>query len=152
MPNNNDSSTIKHQEKQITLSETELQELLEQSKQNVIEIIQSKEMFSGPVPHPDHMKQYKAVDKSLPNRFTTMAEKSLAHKMWIEKFIVIMEAFMGILGWATPTVLSFYVLHAAIGFVSAGKNIQALISLIVALASLGGAFYMKTKNNNQKDK
>jgi len=149
MPNNDDSIT--HEEKQIIIGETELRELLEKNQQDVIEFIKSEEQFSGPVPHPEHMKQYKSIDKSLPNRFTTMAEKSLAHKIWLEKSIVLGEWVMGILGWATPTALSFYVLHAAIGFVDTGKSIEALISLVVALASLGGAFFMKTKNSNTKD-
>jgi len=33
-----------------------------------------------------------------------------------------------------------------------GKSIEALIALIGTLATLGGAFYMKSKSNNQKDK
>lgn len=97
------------------------------------------------------MRAYKAIDKTLPNRFTTMAEKNQSHRMFIEKVIVFGELGLGVLGWATPTVLSFYVLTAAIGFVGEGKSIEALIALVVSLGSLGGAFYMKNKNNAPKD-
>lgn len=141
-------AATKKEEKQITITESELHALLEQNVQEVITTIQAEEKFTGPVPHPDHMRAYKSIDKSLPDRFTTMAEKNQSHHMWVEKLVVMGELGMGVLGWLTPTAISFYVLSAAIGFVEDGKSIEALISLVVALGSLGGAFYMK---NREKD-
>jgi len=136
-------------DKKIILTETELHDLLQQNVEEVITTIQTKEEFYGPVPHPKHMREYKSIDKSLPDRFTAMAEKNQDHRMWVEKIVVLGELTMGILGWATPTALSFYVLSAAIGFVGDEKPIEALVSLVVALGSIGGAFYMKTRSNNE---
>lgn len=133
------------EEKQITLNETELHAYVEENVREVITTIERSEQFYGPVPHPDHMRAYKAIDKSLPGRFTTMAEKNQSHHMFIEKLVVMGELVMGVLGWLTPTALSFYVLSAAIGFVEDDKSIEALVSLVIAIASLGGAFYMKKR-------
>ncbi|MDQ7047518.1 MAG: hypothetical protein Q9M39_07820 [Sulfurovum sp.] len=154
MPSDNtDVVGVEHpsQEKQITLTETELLKLIENSIEEVVTTtIERKEQFSGPVPHPDHMLVYKGIDKTLPNRFTTMAEKHQSHNMFIEKAIVLGELGLGVLGWLTPTALSFYVLNAAIGFVSDGKSIEALVALVVALGSLGGAFYIKNRDKKEK--
>jgi len=138
------------EEKRILITQRELHDLIEQNVHEVI--IERKEEFSGPVPHPDHMRAYKTIDKTLPDRFTAMAEKNQSHRMWIEKALVAGELGMGILGWLTPTALSFYVLSAAISFVKDGKSIEAFVSLIVAISSLGGAFYMKQRAKQTEGK
>lgn len=131
----------------ITLTEDDIVELIHEAQTEVMEIFQHQsEEFSGPVPHPEHMKQYKDIDETLPNRLVSMAESNLKHKQFVEKFSVIGQLLMGVLGWATPTSISFYVLYNAVLFIKDGKSIEALISLIFALTALGGAFYMKQKN------
>lgn len=148
----NNSADTQKQEKQITLTETELHDILEENIQEIITTIETREQFSGPVPHPNHMREYKIIDKTLPDRFTAMAEKNQMHRMWVEKAVVLGELGMGILGWLTPTALSFYVLSAGIGFVESGKSVEALVSLVVAIGSIGGAFYMKKIAKKSEDK
>lgn len=147
--------TEKKSSKSITLTEIELHEMLEsiqaEMHTDIKQIIQHSEKFSGPVPHPDHMRQYKNIDKSLPNRFTKMAESNLSHKQFIEKFITFSELFMGFLGWLTPTGISFYIIYTASNLIQDGKNIEALIALVTALATLGGAFYMKKNVSDNED-
>jgi uncharacterized membrane protein len=80
---------VPSQEKNIVMTETELHELLdglqEEIHADIKQTILHSEKFSGPVPHPNHMKQYKLIDKSLPLRFTKMAEDNLSHRQSMEK-------------------------------------------------------------------
>jgi hypothetical protein len=131
----------------VVLTKDELVELINEVE--IIQTIQRIEQFAGPIPHPEHMRQYKDIDGSLPNRIVSMAESNLAHKQFIEKIAVIGQLFMAFLGWATPTGIAFYVLYHAVLFIEEGKSTEALVSLVVALTALGGAFYMKQK---EKDK
>jgi hypothetical protein len=151
MHNNQKDSDLQEvgQEKKVVMTETELHELLDVLQEEIHADIQKtilrSEQFSGPVPHPNHMKQYKIIDKSLPHRFTKMAEDNLSHRQSMEKLVTIGELFMGFLGWLTPTGISFYSIYTASQLIQDGKSIEALISLVAALATLGGAFYMKQK-------
>lgn len=137
----NENKNTKNEVKEI---EDDLSEELE-SLERLITSIKS-EGFEGPIPHPQHMEAYRDIDKLFPNRILKMAEGNLTHRHFMEKFTSIMEFFIGFLGWLTPTGISFYVLYSAVKFIENGKNIEALISLIVAITALAGAFYVKNKN------
>lgn len=137
-----------HQEKaNVVLTKDELVELIhEVETETTIQLI---EQFTGPIPHPEHMRQYKDIDESLPNRIVSMAESNLAHKQSIEKIAVIGQLLMAFLGWATPTGIASCVLYHAVLFIQDGKSTEALVSLVVALATLGGAFYIKQKDKEK---
>ncbi|MBL1245143.1 MAG: hypothetical protein COA39_012350 [Sulfurimonas sp.] len=151
MKNNEQENNVKElsQEKSIVMTETELHELLDGIQEEIQQTILHSEKFSGPVPHPNHMKQYKIIDKSLPHRFTKMAEDNLSHRQSMEKLVTKGELIMSFLGWLTPTGISFYSIYTASELIQDGKSIEALVSLIAALATLGGAFYMKQKVDNK---
>lgn len=147
-----DLQTESNENQMITLSENELRSLMNEVQDETIKTtlmtIEQSEQFSGPLPHPEHMQQYKEIDESFPNRIVSMAESNLSHKQFIEKFTVAGQLFMGFLGWATPTGIAFFVLFYAVQFIKEGKSIEALIALVTALATLGGAFYLKGKNKD----
>jgi len=143
MPENN--HVMAKEDGMVTLTQDELRQIIESAQMASLQEIKTLEQFSGPVPHPDHMQQYKNIDPSLPDRFTAMAEKTLAHNQWVSKTETIVNSIMAFLGWATPTGLSAYILVSAVGFIQEGKSIEALIALVGALATLAGAFYLKAK-------
>lgn len=140
--------TSTKKESHIVLTKNELDILVQQIEVGTIEKIEHSEEYSAPIPHPNHMKAYQDIDESFPDRILKMAESNLKHKQSIEKNLVVGEILMGILGWATPSVLAFYVLYHAIAFTKEGKSIEALISLIAVIATLTGAVYMKNKVDN----
>ncbi|MDP3587943.1 MAG: hypothetical protein Q8R58_07820 [Sulfuricurvum sp.] len=138
------------EEANVVLTQDELVELIHEVETiQTIQTIQLIEQFSGPIAHPEHMRQYKDIDESLPNRLVGMAESNLAHKQSIEKIAVIGQLLMAFLGWATPTGIAFYVLYHAVSFIQRGKSVEALVALVAALAALGGAFYMKQKDKDK---
>ena len=141
---------------QLSLTEADISILLEEVEKSAIietmETVHHSEQFQGPIPHPEHMQQYKDIDIEFPNRIITMAESSLEHRQSIEKIGIYSQLFMGFLGWLTPSGIASYVLYHAVLFTKEGKSIEALIALITAIAALGGAFYMKRKTiDTQKE-
>lgn len=138
-----------HDEEKLELTRSEIIELIEASQIEVVQELKTSEQFSGPVPHPKHMQQYKTIDKTLPHRFTKMAEDNLRHRQFVEKYAIVTDSVLAMLGWATPTAISFFVLYSAVGFIRDGKSIEALVSLVAALATLGGAFYLKNFASKQ---
>jgi len=136
------------EEKKYTLTETEINILIEEAIYNTYDIeetMQRSEQFEGPIPHPEHMQQYKDIDSSFPDRIIKMAESNLTHKQDIEKIGTYGQIFMGFLGWLTPSGIAAYVLYNAVVFTQDNKSIEALIALVTAIATLGGAFYMKNR-------
>ena len=140
-----EAQAIDEEKKDFLLTESELKVLIEQVETEVIETIQHSEQFTGPIPHPAHMQQYKEIDPSFPDRILKMAESNLKHTQSIAKTTMFSQLFMGFLGWATPSVISGYVIYHAIVFTQEEKSIEAIIALITALATLGGAFYIKKR-------
>lgn len=51
--------------------------------QTLIEL-ESKQTFSGPIPHPTLLAEYKSVDSDIPNRIVTMAEGQQEHRHGLE--------------------------------------------------------------------
>ncbi|KIM10206.1 MAG: hypothetical protein KU37_11565 [Sulfuricurvum sp. PC08-66] len=147
MPKEESSSKVTLSKKEIEeIKNNLLKDLAKDFEFEITQKTQKSEQFSGPVPHPEHMQQYKNIDKTLPDRLTKMAESNLKHIHFIDRVQVFGELFMGFLGWLTPTGLGFYTLYKAFELLDSGKNIEALISLVVALGGLGTAFYMKRRN------
>ena len=46
------------------------------------------EKFAGPLPHPEHLQQYEAIQPGLADRIVTMTEKQLEHSHKMESRIV----------------------------------------------------------------
>jgi len=144
------SEEVPDGEEQLTITKSELLDLLEASQLEVIQEIKTSEKFSGPVPHPEHMQRYKSIDKTLPHRFTKMAEENIQHMQWVDKYTVVSESIMGFLGWATPTGIAFYSLNLSYRLISDGKSVESIIALLGAFTALAGAFYMKN-TKSEKD-
>jgi len=131
------------------LIEEELSEAVGQEK---MLLQRFEEIFSGPLPHPKHLREYKNIDKTYPDRIMSMAEKSQEHKIFIQRTQAIGDFVVSLLGWATPTGIAAYSLYQAAELVRDGKNIESFIALITALGTIGGSFYiskrLSTKDSN----
>lgn len=146
-------SHIDPKEDTITLTKQELESKIKEAVDSIIEKeivhVQTAEQFSGPVPHPQHMKEYKEIDPSLPSRLTGMAESNLKHLQFMDKAGLAVESVMGFLGWLTPTAISFYALTKSYELIQNDKSIESLVALVTALGALGGAFYIKNRSKKQ---
>lgn len=125
------------------ITKAELEDIIsravEEQEEHIIQHVQ--ESFSGPLPHPQHLKEYKQIDKTYPSIIISMAKSRQAHVEWLQKFESIGDLFMSFLGWLTPSGISFFSLYKAAEFVA----------LIVALGSIGTAFYVYKKTSKEQD-
>ena len=149
--NKTPTTTDKKQEKSAdnSITEVEIRNIINAEVEQ--KITHFKESFSGPLPHPRHLREYKNIDKDLPHRIVTMAEKNLDHMMTIEKRTVNAEIFLSILGWASSTAITFVLIYIAFSLIQEGKSIESLIAFIGAMSPLVGLFVFKgrnSKNNN----
>lgn len=92
--------------------------------------------YSGPVPHPRMLQQYKDVMADAPERIFAMAEKQQAHRMDLEKSVIkgdILRADRGlILGFVLFLILGV----GAIILLALGKDIPGFAVLVTSI--IGG--------------
>ena len=62
--------------------------------------------FSGPLPHPDMLKQYEAVLEGAANRIILMAEKQSAHRQDLERRVVVSDIHKSYWGLVAAFVLA----------------------------------------------
>ena len=98
------------------------------------------ERYSGPVPHPRMLQQYKDVMSDAPERIFSMAEKQQGHRMDLEKSVIkgdIRRADTGlILGFVLFLVMGI----GAIILLALGKDLQGFVVLGTSLISGIGNF------------
>lgn len=85
--------------------------------------------FSGPLPHPQLLSQY---DELVPNgaeRIVELTEREARHRQTLEAR-----------GQLFAFVLAMISLVGGIGLIVIGASVEALVSLLAAIAALGGVF------------
>lgn len=103
---------------------------------------------TGPLPSPEVLEQYKAVQADLPERILAMAERQSAHRQEMEKKLVSGQVAAQTRGQVFGLLMGLGVLGLA-GF-AAHLNMPHLAGIVAGLdlASLVGVFmYGKKKND-----
>lgn len=149
---------------------SEISEIIENSdiqeddKERIIEIIQ-QEVFKGPIPHPDILRQYEDIQSGFASEIVNMAVKEQTHRHEIEKTIVQSEVQLNrgkvniiqasiklktrlqIFGFFSTGVL----LGVGVLCIFLNKNIESLIPFILAVGSFCWTmFYGKKDNDDRK--
>ena len=98
------------------------------------------ETYSGPTPHPEHLRQYEEIAPGSAQQMIDMAHDQARHRQHLEKVVVEgndKRATHGLyLGWFIAVVV------LAFGFVLVlqGRNLAGFITLIAEAATLAGVF------------
>jgi len=110
------------------------------------EFMASHHSFSGPLPPPETLSQYKALDPDLLNRIVTMAEKEQSHRHGVEAGIV--KSKFGIDSRGQHYALGVSVLLIALASWALHLGHPATAGTIAVTAVIGaiGAFLRKTAN------
>jgi uncharacterized membrane protein len=102
---------------------------------------------SGPLPPPETLEKYKAVDPSLPERIMAMAERQSSHRQAMEKKLVEGQVRSQTLGQVFGLTMGVGVLGLAAWFAHLHMPELATVIAGLDLASLVGVFvYGKRKN------
>ncbi len=105
--------------------------------------VAQQEFYSGPIPHPAIMSQYKELDPSFPDRILTMAEKQAESRQYVERT----NANQKVYALFAATLISVLTIGGGFACIFWDKNWQGLALIIAQLATLVGALiYGKNKD------
>jgi uncharacterized membrane protein len=120
------------------ISPRELEELAREvgDKETAIKIVSFAEKYSGLIPHPRIMAQYKAILPDSPDRIIKMAEVQQEHRMGLEYEVIHGDVQRANLGLVLGFVLFFGLATGSVYLLSIGKDVQGYSVLATSL--LGG--------------
>lgn len=115
------------------------------------QILQKKtEVYSGPLPHPDHFKHYNATVPGAGNRLLSMVEKDLAHTHITQKIYTFTDSVTSILGVVSAFLISVGGIGGGMYLVLEGHDAAGVTIAGTTLAGIVYTFIHGTrhKNNN----
>ena len=130
----------------VTVSPQELKQIV---KKEV-----SQEIYSGPLPHPDHLKKYDEIYPGAAQIILSSFEKQSDHRRALEKKVINSNIKNERIGQIFAFILAILVIWIGGFLIYLGKNIAGLVALLTPLATLSGVFFIARKRNlkdlNQK--
>ena len=109
-------------------------------KPRIMAVIQKKEVYSGPIPHPEHLKQYEELVPGAADRLISMAENENAHRQKEEDKIINAEIINKNRGQIFGFILMLICLIGGFVLIAIGKNGYGIAGLIGAAATLALAY------------
>ena len=131
-----------------------IQGIKSESDRKVIEAVVMERMFSGPLPPPEYLAQYKSILPDAPERIMIMAEKEQQHRHDVENTMV----KEGMKQKKTGQILGFLLalLFGAASFVLGVKGQTALAGILGTTTVIGLAVVFvlnkKPSDNERKEK
>jgi len=102
-------------------------------REAVMRAISIVELFSGPLPHPRIMAQYKEVMPDAPDRIFKMAEKQQDHRCGLENKVIEGDVKRANTGLILGFILFIFFGVGGIILLALGKDLQGYIALGVSL-------------------
>jgi len=109
------------------------------------------EKFSGPLPHPDHFKEYEDILPGSADRILKMAEKQQSHNNDMEKRYFRTDNITGVLGIVSAFGISIIVIGSGVYLVMNGHSVTGTLFAGFGLTSLVGTFIYGTNNQNDNN-
>jgi hypothetical protein len=107
----------------------------------------SARITSGPIPSADEMERYRNVQADFPERImrdferrTELAEAQSVHRMGLERTVVGNNVLMERLGWFSASFLGVGTIGGSIWLIYAGKSLEGLAGIVLALGALLGLY------------
>jgi len=117
---------------------------------NIEQNLEISQTYSGPIPPPAMMNDYKKIDPNFPDRLIKMSEDNLKHIHKIQKVEVYTESVATILGIVCAALISIYAIYKGGEIIMAGNSVAGTILAGVGLTSLVGTFINGTNNKKEK--
>jgi uncharacterized membrane protein len=95
----------------------------------------SKELYSGPLPHPSHFQRFENILPGSADRILAMAERQECHRIWWEQFALKAQFFLALIGLASALVISIGLIWGAVRLGTAGH--EWLGGALVAASAVG---------------
>lgn len=106
--------------------------------------------FRGPIPPPNLLESYKAIDPTLPNRIMALTENQSNHRINIETKVIKRDINLSYLGWFSGTLLSTIVVSLGGYLIFIGRSLEGYSSVVGAALYFGAMFvYGKIKQTRE---
>lgn len=126
------------------------QNQLRNSSSVVVQREQQVEAFSGPLPHPEILRQFEMVSPGAAERIIKMAEEQSKHRRELEKTVIVSDVARSKWG----QILGFVIAMSGLAFSATiaiyGSAIAGTIIGAGTLASLVGVFMYGTNSRKQE--
>lgn len=132
-----------------TKHDTEISEPANLSK--VVASVSHREIFAGPLPHPDLFKTYNEILPGSADRILTSFENEQKHGMIMNLKIINYDQFYRILGMACALILCVYILYICQQAIEKDYPVEAFSVIGALIISVVGSFIWKQHRENKKE-
>ena len=106
--------------------------------------------YSGPIPHPQLLKEFNDVIPNGADRIMTMAEKQSGHRITLEEKVVNANNRDSFLGVVFAGVFALLIVLGAIFLIYNNKDVQGF-SLLIGASVAYISVFLKSKSRDDKD-
>ncbi len=119
---------------------TEASSSEDKTKKMIMRLLESRSMFSGPLPPPEVLKAYDLVESGLAREIVDMAKRQSQHRMDMESVVIVGDSKRSWLGLVLGFVISCLFLGSSTYLIMEGHDIAGGTLATTALVSLVGTF------------
>lgn len=112
-----------------------------------VESVIKAEAFSGPLPHPSHVKEYADVYDKAPEIIFDMAQKQQDHRHFMQQTHIKKSFGMEKLGIILGFILALFFLLGGFALITYDKEIYGIAAVIIGLVTL----FVQKKSNSSED-
>ncbi len=96
--------------------------------------------YSGPLPHPEIVRQYEALVPGAAERILTQFEQQSAHRREMERAVISSNSFSQRVGSISASVIGMMGVGGGVWLTYLGRSMEGLGTLLATLGSLVGAY------------
>lgn len=112
----------------------------------------SLQQFSGPLPPPEILEKYNAVEPGFANRIMAMAEEQSRHRQNMERMVIDRRTRHEGRAQVLAFVLALAIGGGAVWLISIGKSLEGLGTIVAELTAFAGVFiYGKRRQQQELD-
>jgi len=119
-----------------------------QRHQGSVEITEAS--FRGPIPPPAILREYNEVIPDGANRILTMAETQSAHRIGLERRVIVGDDVRAYLGLGTAFIIAMFGLYLSYRVIMAGHDVAGAALGAVELASLVSVFVYGSRTRRRE--
>lgn len=117
----------------------------------IVKMKESVSMYSGPLPHPDMLREYAKIVPSAPERILAMAEHQNKHRIEIEKAFLVGNMKLERLGVVFGLIIPIAGMICGTIIIISGYAAAGFVSIIATLLPSSGSYvYGKIKSSKEK--
>ena len=122
-------------EEMVQISQGEVRSLVQEEL-----LVARAELFTGPLPHPDHLAEYERTQTGAANRIIRMAEEEAEHRRRLESLVVESNVKMEGRGQVLGFIIAMTALIGGIYIMALGESLWGAAMAIAAVTGLSGLF------------